>query len=60
LENHGGMMVREENPWLINQGSLVIPPVESSGSKLKEWVKGMRIWPCKVFLFILVSDFYVP
>jgi hypothetical protein len=29
---------------------------QSSGSKQEDWVKGMRIWPCEVFLFILATD----
>jgi hypothetical protein len=24
-----------------------------------EWATGMRTWPCKVFLFILASDFFI-
>jgi hypothetical protein len=30
---------------------------QQSGSKQEEWVKGMKILSCKVFLFILTSDF---
>jgi hypothetical protein len=36
--------------------SLTILPAESSESKWEEWALRMRIWPCKIFLFILVSD----
>jgi hypothetical protein len=39
--------------WYVHQGSLANLPAESSGSKQEEWAKGMSIWPCKVFLFIL-------
>jgi hypothetical protein len=56
-------------PWWndINRGKLLICPQELSGSPLtesfgrkqEEWVKGMRIWPHKVFLFILVIS-YMP
>jgi hypothetical protein len=27
------------------------------GSKQEEWVKGMRIYPCELFLFMLASDY---
>jgi len=50
-------MLTEKNSSLLHQSSLAILPAESSGSKQEEWVKGMRIWPCQVFLFILASYF---
>jgi hypothetical protein len=58
MENRGGMMMlAKENSWLIYQSSLAIQPAESCDSKQEEWLKGMRVCPCKVFLFILASDF---
>jgi hypothetical protein len=58
MENHSGiMMSTEANSWLIHQSSLAILPGQRSSSKLEEYVKGMRIQPCKVFLFILASNF---
>jgi hypothetical protein len=41
MENHGGMMLTEENSWYVHQSSLAILPAESSGSKQEEWAKGM-------------------
>jgi hypothetical protein len=59
MENHSGMAD-------VDIGKLLIHPLETSGNhtsshmaaKQEEWAKGMRIWPCKVFLFILASDFF--
>jgi hypothetical protein len=36
MENHGGMMLAEENSWFIHQSSLAILPLESLGSKQEE------------------------
>jgi hypothetical protein len=58
MEDHSGMMMMtKENSWFVHQSSLAILPVESSSSKQRKWAIGVRIWPCKVFLFILASDF---
>jgi hypothetical protein len=58
MENHGGMMMStEENSWFVYQSSLAILPAESYGSRQEEWVKGIRILACKVFLFKLASYF---
>jgi hypothetical protein len=53
-QNHGGTKSTEGNSWFVHQSSLAILPAESSGSKQEEWAN--RIWPCKVFLFILAGN----
>jgi len=55
MENHGETMSTEENTWFVHQSYLVTLAAESSGGKQEKWAKGMRIWPCKVFLFILAN-----
>jgi hypothetical protein len=58
IQNHGGMMIlTEKNSSLVYQSTLAILLAEISGSKQEEWTKGMRIWPCEVFLFTLASGF---
>jgi hypothetical protein len=59
MEHHGEMMVTEENPDSSTR-ALWQSYEQSSGSKQEEWAKGIRICPCKVRLFILSSDFYMP
>jgi hypothetical protein len=41
------------------QSTLEILPAETSDSKKKELAKGIRIWPCKVFLLTLASEIYM-
>jgi hypothetical protein len=45
MENQGEMMPAEENSQ------------QSSDRKQEKWAKGMRIFSCKVFLFILANYF---
>jgi hypothetical protein len=44
---------------LIRPPELTMLPAESSGRKQEEQVKGMTNLACKVFLFILASNFYM-
>jgi hypothetical protein len=59
-ENHGEIMSTEKNSFFVYQSSQAILPADTSGSKLEEWAKGMLNLVCKVFLFILARDFYMP
>jgi hypothetical protein len=55
-ENHGGILVLTEENWFVHWSFLAVLPAESFGSKQEERAKGMRIWHCEVFVFILGSD----
>jgi hypothetical protein len=41
----------------LSTRALAILPAESSDRKQEDLAEGLRIWPCKEFLFILASDF---
>jgi hypothetical protein len=57
MENHGEMPAGE-NSWLVHQSFLVILPAESSGSKQREWAKG--IMDLKYFYSHLQVISYMP
>jgi hypothetical protein len=42
----------------LSTRTLGSPSSTSSGSKQKEWAKEIGIYPFKVFLFILASNFF--
>jgi hypothetical protein len=58
IYEHGEPWWNDDRKTLDSSARALWQPYQQSpGSKQKEWSKGMRIWPCKVVLFILAISF---